>query len=34
MWRIEWDERAVEEARKLDKTALKRIIRYLDVNAG
>jgi len=30
MWQIEWDEQAVEEARKLDKTALKRIIRYLE----
>jgi len=30
MWRIEWDEQAVEEARKLDRTALKRIIRYLE----
>jgi mRNA interferase RelE/StbE len=30
MWRIEWDEQAVEEAKKLDRIALKRIIRYLE----
>jgi mRNA interferase RelE/StbE len=30
MWRIEWDEQAVEEAKKLDQTVLKRIIRYLE----
>lgn len=28
-WRIEWDERAVRDARKLDSQARKRIIDYL-----
>ena len=30
MWKIEWDSRALKEARKLDLTTRKRIIDYLE----
>ena len=30
MWKIEWDSKALKEAKKLDKNARKKIINYLE----
>jgi mRNA interferase RelE/StbE len=30
MWKIEWDEKAVKEAKKLDKASRKKIVSYLE----
>ena len=30
MWKIEWDSKALKEAKKLDRTARKKIIDYLE----
>ena len=30
MWRIEWERKALKDAKKLDKTARKRIVNYLE----
>ena len=30
MWRIEWDSKALKEAKKLDRNARKKIVEYLE----
>ncbi|MGL5942546.1 MAG: type II toxin-antitoxin system RelE family toxin [Waterburya sp.] len=30
MWKIEWDSKALKEAKKLDKAARKKIVEYLE----
>jgi mRNA interferase RelE/StbE len=30
MWKIEWDSKALKEAKKLDKNARKQIVKYLE----
>ena len=30
MWRIEWDSKALKEAKKLDRDARKKIVEYLE----
>ena len=30
MWKIEWDSKALKEAKKLDRDARKKIVEYLE----
>ena len=30
MWKIEWDSKALKEAKKLDRNARKKIVEYLE----
>ncbi|MBE9046744.1 type II toxin-antitoxin system RelE/ParE family toxin [Pleurocapsales cyanobacterium LEGE 10410] len=30
MWKIEWDSKALKEAKKLDRNARKQIVKYLE----